>query len=78
MAEDIQKQLPTEAEKFKKINKDWKNLMMDTNKKKLIHEMCCVQEHNHKKLRLNNEVLDDIQKRLDDYLDKKRMVFPRF
>lgn len=29
-------------------------------------------------LKLNNDLLDDIQKKLEDYLEKKRTEFPRF
>jgi len=29
-------------------------------------------------LKFNNDLLDDIQKKLEDYLEKKRMEFPRF
>ena len=27
---------------------------------------------------MNNDILDDIQKKLEDYLENKRSVFPRF
>ena len=29
-------------------------------------------------LKVNNDILDDIQKKLEDYLENKRSVFPRF
>ena len=29
-------------------------------------------------LKANNDILDDIQKKLEDYLENKRQVFPRF
>jgi len=29
-------------------------------------------------LRTNNDILDDIQKKLEDYLENKRAAFPRF
>jgi dynein heavy chain len=29
-------------------------------------------------LKVNNDILDDIQKKLEDYLENKRTSFPRF
>ena len=29
-------------------------------------------------IKLNNDVLDDIQKKLEDFLETKRAAFPRF
>ena len=76
-AEDIQKQLPAETAKFKLVDKFWRELMIKANNKKIVVELCANEEL-LKKLQSNNQVLEDIQKGLENYLETKRAAFPRF
>ena len=77
-AEDIQKQLPTEAQKFKIVDKNWKKTMLQTSKNPKV--VACVQDDAEylDQFRISNQLLDEIQKSLEDYLETKRMAFPRF
>ncbi|KAL0226771.1 hypothetical protein P9112_014095 [Eukaryota sp. TZLM1-RC] len=75
----IARQLPDEARLFSKVNSNWKFLM-----NRFINEHHCLAlKGTHvdglfELLTEMNEELERIQKRLDDYLETKRMVFPRF
>ncbi|KAI9331944.1 dynein heavy chain and region D6 of dynein motor-domain-containing protein [Obelidium mucronatum] len=76
-SEDIMAQMPQEGKKFKTVDKTWREIMASTaeNPKILavanIHGML-------KRLIDSNELLEEIQKGLNDYLEKKRLFFPRF
>ncbi|KAL0484096.1 dynein heavy chain, partial [Acrasis kona] len=75
--EDIQKQLPNETGVFKMVNTKWKAMM------KNISENRNAWRATHKEglLSLLNDMhakLEDIQKHLNDYLEIKRQLFPRF
>ncbi len=81
-AEDIQKQLPAESQKFLIVDRSWKQIMTKTFKNPLCLasmeqeegvEMTLLDQFN-----LNNIALDSIQKSLEEYLETKRMAFPRF
>ncbi|KAK6624385.1 hypothetical protein RUM44_011244 [Polyplax serrata] len=76
-SEDIMRQMPEEARKFKKVDKIWKNLMKNTltDTRVLI---ATGQLNMLRNLRECNTLLDEIQKGLNDYLEKKRLFFPRF
>lgn len=76
-APDIQKQLPTETEKFRQVDKFWKDIMGRTNKNKKVKETCCV-EGLKSRFAQSNQTLDDIRKSLENYLRTKRKGFPRF
>lgn len=76
-AEDIQKQLPGETAKFMGVDKFWKDTMQKAYKKPNVLENCSTDE-TYKKFIANNKILDNIQKMLEDYLEKKRKAFPRF
>ncbi|CAG7816608.1 unnamed protein product [Allacma fusca] len=74
---DIIKQMPSEARKFANVDKLWRNLMRNTTENPLVIQAT---EFPHLLRDLNraNVFLDEIQKGLNDYLEKKRLVFPRF
>ncbi|DBA02677.1 TPA: hypothetical protein N0F65_010502 [Lagenidium giganteum] len=77
-AEDIQKQLPVEAQKFALVDKNWKNTMMRTSIDPSV--IRCVENGSDilDQFRFSNRILEEIQKSLEDYLETKRMAFPRF
>ncbi|XP_066595663.1 dynein axonemal heavy chain 3 [Prorops nasuta] len=76
-SEDIMRQMPIESKNFRRMDKIWRAIMIfalenrsvldATGKPKLLQE-----------LQLCNQLLDEIQKGLNDYLEKKRLFFPRF
>lgn len=80
-AEDIQKQLPAESQKFLVVDRSWKVIMTRTNNDSKVLSALIPLE-NGASLRdtflMNNEALESIQKSLEEYLETKRMAFPRF
>eukprot|EP00058_Branchiostoma_floridae_P021106 XP_002606596.1 hypothetical protein BRAFLDRAFT_72653 [Branchiostoma floridae] len=74
---DIQRQLPTEAKLFSQVDKSWKDLMRRTEDRPNALRSATapgVLEI----LQSSNSHLEKIQKCLEDYLETKRLVFPRF
>ncbi|XP_028170778.1 dynein heavy chain 3, axonemal [Ostrinia furnacalis] len=76
-SEDIMRQMPTEARNFRDVDKEWRSIMGATQKEPLVLPATDYPGL-LKKLRYNNALLDDIQRGLNDYLEKKRLFFPRF
>ena len=76
-APDIQKQLPRETTKFQGVDRFWRELMLRTNKNPSVIE-ACVSEGLLEKFKRNNKILEEIKKSLDEYLESKRLAFPRF
>ncbi|XP_075319652.1 dynein axonemal heavy chain 6 [Odontesthes bonariensis] len=77
LAPDIKRQLPAESKMFLKVDKSWKEIMARVsrmpNALKAATQPDLLETFKH-----NNSLLDEIQKCLEDYLESKRVIFPRF
>ncbi|XP_077456872.1 dynein axonemal heavy chain 10-like [Stigmatopora argus] len=74
---DISSQLPEEAKTFDTIDKKFKDIMNETQRKPNIKQ-CCLAPNRLTELQNLSENLERCQKSLNDYLDSKRDAFPRF
>mmetsp|Transcript_8591 Transcript_8591/g.9745 ORF Transcript_8591/g.9745 Transcript_8591/m.9745 type:complete len:2884 (-) Transcript_8591:1352-10003(-) len=74
---DIAKNMPTEAKKFSKIDKDWLKLMERANEQRNVIQ-CCTNDMLKSMLGPLQEDLEFCQKKLENYLETKRKLFPRF
>ncbi|KAI9348792.1 dynein heavy chain and region D6 of dynein motor-domain-containing protein [Zopfochytrium polystomum] len=76
-APDIQRQLPDEARMFSQVDRSWKDVMRkasrNPNAMKNGTTPGLLETMNQ-----NNNLLEQIQKCLEDYLESKRLLFPRF
>ncbi|XP_012153033.2 dynein heavy chain at 16F [Megachile rotundata] len=76
-APDIQRQLPMEAKLFIDVDRFWKDLMRRTFKAPLAMP-AGTQPGLLESLEANNQMLDEVMKCLEAYLETKRIAFPRF
>uniref|UniRef100_A0A7N8Y719 Dynein axonemal heavy chain 12 n=1 Tax=Mastacembelus armatus TaxID=205130 RepID=A0A7N8Y719_9TELE len=67
-SQDIMQQIPEEGRLFQIVDKNWKEIMRH----------CVKNPKVHLKLQNSNNLLDNIMKGLNAYLEKKRLFFPRF
>ena len=74
---DIARQLPREAKKFSKIDKDWQKLMTKADDTKIATE-CAANEVLKAQLPPLYADLEMCQRALEGYLEQKRNAFPRF
>ena len=76
-APDIQRQLPDESKMFAQVDRSWKDIM-----RKVSRNPNALKAGTMPGLleifQQNNAYLDQIQKCLEDYLETKRLLFPRF
>jgi dynein heavy chain len=74
---DISKQMPTMSKKFKGIDKQWLKIMERAAEQKNVIG-CCTNDILVTSLPTLQDGLEVCQKALEDYLETKRNVFPRF
>ncbi|XP_041348477.1 dynein heavy chain 3, axonemal-like isoform X2 [Gigantopelta aegis] len=76
-SQDIRNQIPVEGRMFEEVDENWKTIM--TNAVKNTNALTVVsQDRMLEKLEHSVSMLDDIQRGLNEYLEKKRLYFPRF
>lgn len=76
-SEDIMAAMPIEGKKFKMVDKTWHEVInLASNAPKLLQVIKINQLLT--KLNDSNGLLEEIQKGLNEYLEKKRLFFPRF
>lgn len=74
---DIQQQMPEEGRRFATVDKIWRDIMKRVELEP--HVMSVVEiVMMLERLKKSQGLLDLIQKGLNDYLEKKRLYFPRF
>jgi dynein heavy chain len=76
-AGDIAKQMPTESKKFKQIDRLWLKIMERANDNRNVIKQCSG-DFLKSQLPSLKDGLDLCQRKLEDYLETKRSVFPRF
>jgi dynein heavy chain, axonemal len=77
-SEDIMRQLPTEARRFGGVDNLWRKTLAETNQDPSFMTQADPEKRLEEKFVKANEKLDEIQKGLNDYLETKRLYFPRF
>ncbi len=75
-SEDIMKQMPVEGRKFNKVDRIWRNIMAKTVADPRVLK-ATAQPNMLANLHEANGLLGAIMKGLNDYLEKKRLFFPR-
>ena len=76
-SDDIMAQMPEEGKLFLQVDKSWKDVMRNTVRDPKVLAATAFPGL-HAKLKGSNELLDNIMKGLNAYLEKKRLFFPRY
>ncbi|KAI9217055.1 dynein heavy chain, N-terminal region 2-domain-containing protein, partial [Blastocladiella britannica] len=76
-SEDIMAQMPVEGKKFKVVDRTWRDIMRACSENPSIISFSGTAGISAR-LKESNGMLEEIQKGLNDYLEKKRISFPRF
>ncbi|CAG5113648.1 Oidioi.mRNA.OKI2018_I69.chr2.g7738.t1.cds [Oikopleura dioica] len=76
-SDDINRQLPVEAKRYQTMDRAWRKIMKNAFDNPKVIEICADQRLCDK-LKECNMLLEQVQKGLSEYLETKRMGFPRF
>lgn len=76
-SEDIVKQMPEEGQKFSQVDTAFTDLMAQVVAKPSVIPVAQDEDHLDTLVHCN-KLLDEVQKGLAAYLEKKRLYFPRF
>lgn len=74
---DIQQQMPEEGRRFTAVDKIWRDIMKNVYAEPKVLTVIEIDKMLERLKKCNN-LLDLIQRGLNDYLEKKRLYFPRF
>ena len=77
-SEDIIRQLPTEARRFQGVDALWRKTLADCATDPNFWTQADPDKKLEEKFKKANEKLEEITKGLNDYLEMKRLYFPRF
>ncbi|GMH57655.1 hypothetical protein TL16_g02438 [Triparma laevis f. inornata] len=76
-SQDIRAQLPVHTKNFENVDNEFKELMKDASVRPGVVE-CCSTDGREQSLSSMSKQLESCQKALNEYLDTKKNIFPRF
>jgi dynein heavy chain len=76
-SEDIRAQLPDDTKRFEKVDAEWKDLMNEASEEPSVVAACTFEGRDELLFSFHQEI-ELCEKSLNDYLEQKKKIFPRF